>query len=296
MRDSSHITKPTSSQRILRRPSTYVNLDKVLANSNHTFPPLTNFPQMVYQISTSDSSRTMTEDHKSRRTAIGTVYPDLRHIYITNEVSIAKSLLSIWKLANLEPQVSTVVQFRHIDYGMEHCTLNHSIPPQSDSKPSVVEVWELDVAVEISRYIGDTWKTAAPRRKMLTTMHFPPNGDTYSFNCPSNEFSTFELACPSRSSACQVDFWQDQRADPITGDDRLRFHLLTIALMHARRDLSCTNPINARTSQSKFQDVKSYDIYGIYICAELTLRIALDWNDVHGCLDSHYWRDHDSGR
>lgn len=198
IRDSHHATKHTSSQKILRRPSTYINLDKVLANSNHTFPPLTNFPQMVYQISTSDSSRKMTEDHKSQRTAIGTVYPDLRHIHITKEIS-------------------TIVQFRHIDYGMERCTLNHSVPPHSDSKPSVVEVWELDIAVEISRYIGDTWKTAAPRRTLITTMVFPPNGDTYSFHCPSNEFSTFELACPSRSNGCQVDFWQDQRAQPIAG-------------------------------------------------------------------------------
>lgn len=139
---------------------------------------------------------------------------------------------------------------------MEHCTLNHSVLPQSDSKPSVVEVWELDIAVEISRYIGDTWKTAAPRRRMLTTLHFPPNGGTYSFNCPSNEFSTFELACPSQSTACQIDFWQDQRAEPITGDDRLRFHLLTTTDV-AHRDIPCTNPIDARTSRSKFQDVTS---------------------------------------
>ena len=83
--DSSHAKH---SQKILRRPSTYINLDKVLANSNHTFPPLTNFPQMVYQISASDSSRRMSEDHKSRRTDIGTIYPDLRHIHVTNQVSI----------------------------------------------------------------------------------------------------------------------------------------------------------------------------------------------------------------
>lgn len=40
MRDSSHAENPTE--------STYVNFEKVwLANSNHTFPTLTNFPQMV---------------------------------------------------------------------------------------------------------------------------------------------------------------------------------------------------------------------------------------------------------
>jgi hypothetical protein len=38
-------------QKALRRPSTYINFDKVLANSNHTSLPLTNAPQMVYQIS-----------------------------------------------------------------------------------------------------------------------------------------------------------------------------------------------------------------------------------------------------
>jgi hypothetical protein len=214
----------------------------------------------------------MTEDHKSQRTAIGTVYPDLRHIHITNKVSIPMSPFSICEFVNLEPQISTIVQFRHIDYGMEHCTLNHSVPPQSDSKPSVVEVWELDIAVEISRYMGDTWKTAAPRRRMLTTMHFPPNGDTYSFNCPSNEFSTFELACPLQSTTCQVDCWQDQRAEPITGDVKSRFRLLTTTDA-CPQGYTLYKP--NRRPYIAIQ-VPRHDVCGIYLRANFTLRISPD--------------------
>ena len=80
-------TEPTTS---LRRPSTYMNLDQALANTNYTpFPPISNFPQMVYQIRTSDSLRKMSENTtKSWRASRGTIYPDARRIYVTREVRI----------------------------------------------------------------------------------------------------------------------------------------------------------------------------------------------------------------
>ncbi|KAF9045150.1 hypothetical protein BJ165DRAFT_137958 [Panaeolus papilionaceus] len=81
-----NVSPSASTNKPLRRPSTYVNLDRVLAGSNHTFDPIINFPQTIYQIKTDDPKRRMTEDHRSWRAEIGTVYPDDRHIHITPEV------------------------------------------------------------------------------------------------------------------------------------------------------------------------------------------------------------------
>lgn len=70
----------------LRRPSMYINLDKILKDVNDTLPPITNFPPVVLQISTSDPRRKMTEDHRQWRSAQGTIYPDDRHILVSAEV------------------------------------------------------------------------------------------------------------------------------------------------------------------------------------------------------------------
>ncbi|KJA22681.1 hypothetical protein HYPSUDRAFT_164321 [Hypholoma sublateritium FD-334 SS-4] len=191
------------SRETFRRPSVYINLEKVLAKHNSTFPPLFNFPQMVYQISS--RNRRMTEDDRGLVTHIGVVYPDDRHIYIS-------------------PKISTIVQFRHLDYGMENCSLIYTVPLLTSKfnpnaivlNSSIIDVWALDTVVEISRHIGDTWKYAPKRTKKLATLSMSNN--SYSFHCRSNEFSTFELSCSSSAtSLCQVDFWQDQRATPIGG-------------------------------------------------------------------------------
>lgn len=81
----------------LRRPSTYVNLEKALIEPDHIFPPISNFPQVVYQISTSDPLRQMAENTtRSWRAKVGIVYPDARRIFITNEVCIVVIYFFAW--------------------------------------------------------------------------------------------------------------------------------------------------------------------------------------------------------
>ena len=83
-----------------------VNFNRaLLAISNRTFPPLTNLPQIV--ILTSDSSCTK----KSRRTAIGTVNPDLRRRFTqTSGCSIPRIIT--WRLfgASKKTRQSTLRQ------------------------------------------------------------------------------------------------------------------------------------------------------------------------------------------
>ncbi|PCH44639.1 hypothetical protein WOLCODRAFT_139119 [Wolfiporia cocos MD-104 SS10] len=190
----------------LRRPNPYINLDKVLKDSNETFPPIVNFPPIVLQTAASGPRRTMREDHRQQRTKYGTVYPDERHILITSETS-------------------TIVQFRNIDYAMERCVLTLSLPPSVSlpdvpikfSDPSTVDVWFLDTTSEISPYVSSTWEYAPSRLELLSTLEFSRGGPTNSteFRCPSNEFTTFELVCTI--PGCEVDFWQDRTVTPKGG-------------------------------------------------------------------------------
>lgn len=109
---------------------------------------------------------------------------------------------------------------------MELCSLNSLVPPQDPTadvqRSSIIDVWALPTVGEISRHIHGSWKYAPPRGERVASISFQesesdPEFNLYSFRCPSNEFSTFELACASNSSGCHVDFWQDQRAQPIAG-------------------------------------------------------------------------------
>ncbi|KAH0584430.1 hypothetical protein H2248_009971 [Termitomyces sp. 'cryptogamus'] len=206
---TSHVKVPLH-ESVLHRPSHYMNLENILRNTNHSFPPITNFPQVVLQISNNDSLRRMAEDDRGHPTSIGAVYPDDRHVLVTS-------------------QTSTILHFRHQDFAFESCMLNFEPLARTDSfDPQVklgssnhVDIWVLDSSTEISRHIGNSWKFAPRRRHKLVTMEISQQDSIASghFHCPTNQFTTLELACsPSPSiSSCDVDFWQDQRVNPRGG-------------------------------------------------------------------------------
>ncbi|RDX57165.1 hypothetical protein OH76DRAFT_1335028 [Lentinus brumalis] len=150
----------------------------------------------------------MREEERGRPTEFGTVYPDDRHILVTDKVS-------------------TVVQFRHLDYAMERCVVNITIPQQDGhfdpavklADPSMVDVWVLDAPTELSRYISGSMERAPARRELLATLTVSRSEASHSseFHCTSGKFTTVELACSPTHPGCSVDFWQDQRAKPIGG-------------------------------------------------------------------------------
>ncbi|KAF5360897.1 hypothetical protein D9756_004518 [Leucocoprinus leucothites] len=198
---ASEPTKPGPSTSELRRPSQYINLDKI--KHTHDFPPIFNFPEIVLQVSLNDSRRTMREDYHMLHTNVGTIYTDDRHIYVT-------------------PEVSSVVQFRHLDYGMEKCSLNAIVPRYTaegkDSGGSSVDVWLIDFPMEISRQIYNSWPSAPKRSRLLASFNFTSSSNSvYEFDCRSNEFTTLEFSCSSSINPCHLDFWQDKRRFPIGG-------------------------------------------------------------------------------
>ncbi|KAI0759040.1 hypothetical protein C8Q74DRAFT_1359986 [Fomes fomentarius] len=205
------------------RPNPYLYLNKILANTTQKFDPITNFPPVALQFDNADPKRRMREEDRGRPTSFGTVYPDDRRILVNDKVS-------------------TVVQFRNIDYAMERCVLHTVIPERNGTfdpdvtlaDPSMVDVWLLDGPTEFSRYIRGSMEYAPKRRELLTTLTFSRSEPSRSseFHCTSGEFTTLELTCSPANAGCSVEFWQDQRAKPLGGLYMVQYP--TLPLLGAR--------------------------------------------------------------
>jgi hypothetical protein len=215
----------------LRHLTPYVNLDRIHVDVSAAYPPILNFPPVVMQIQTADASRAMLEDDRQHDTVYGVIYPDDRHVVVSERVR-KFILLTRPRCANalfFLPQISTILQFRNLDYGMETCTLNITQPLRSSvfdpaarfAETSSIDVWHLEVAGELSPHRPEIWSHAPVRTQVLTTVDWTAGATLSSpeFLCKSGGWSSFELACsPSNSQECLVDFWQDQRASPPGGE------------------------------------------------------------------------------
>jgi hypothetical protein len=123
-------------------------------------------------------------------------------------------------------QTSTVVQFRNLDYGMERCVLDPTVPnpnatisgfdPAVKISPhSVVDIWLLDGSQELSRHT--LWTHAPPRQKHFGKIGFT-GGESHrlEFPCPSISFTIFEFTCAPETPQCHIEFWQ-KKAEPPNG-------------------------------------------------------------------------------
>ncbi|EEB87723.1 hypothetical protein MPER_14831, partial [Moniliophthora perniciosa FA553] len=126
-----------------RRASTYLNLHKINFTGSPAFSPITSFAHVVLQVDLRDPQRILSEDERGYYSREGAIYPDDRHIKVSSKVS-------------------TVIQFRNLDYGMERCALYISVPalnmphdPATNIEPedgARVDIWTLDTSDEISPY------------------------------------------------------------------------------------------------------------------------------------------------
>ncbi|KAG6848397.1 hypothetical protein H0H93_000549 [Arthromyces matolae] len=185
----------------LRRPNQYMNLDSALSLRNHSepIPPIVGFPPVLLQIQVSDPKRVMREDERGHSSSVGTIYPDDRHFVVT-------------------PQIATVAQFRHLDYGMEFCKLVLKIPVPSPSldpsveiiDPTTIDIWSLDSPDELTPYT--VWNTAPARKSLFATFNVSATEEAVSteFRCMSGAFSTLEFVCSDAHAPCHIDFWQDK--------------------------------------------------------------------------------------
>ncbi|EGO22253.1 hypothetical protein SERLADRAFT_451130 [Serpula lacrymans var. lacrymans S7.9] len=133
-------------------------------------------------------------------TPIGTISPEDRRVHIT-------------------PTISTILQFRALDFGMEHCQLQVVLPTSVASKSSttlepsslVLELNRLDAsgAMDASTL---SYKTCPGFIGKIADIKVD-YGLTWShnFTCATDEVITFELACSSSKNPggeCYVDWWQ----------------------------------------------------------------------------------------
>ncbi|KAJ7430360.1 hypothetical protein B0H11DRAFT_2263585 [Mycena galericulata] len=192
-------------------PNPYVGLDRAVLTDAAPAPPIVNFPHLLAPINSSDPSAVYL--HQVHwQSSFGMIYPEEREFLV-------------------DTQVSTVAQFRTIDFKMERCVATLEIPSPADvqnltskrvslsSQPFLLEIWTLDTTEDIpTRTLSYT--TRPPRTSLLTTMVVDSGYTLRSsppFPCPSRSLLTFEIGCSI--PGCSLHFRQD------TKSPRLAFYI-----------------------------------------------------------------------
>ncbi|KIJ63972.1 hypothetical protein HYDPIDRAFT_133255 [Hydnomerulius pinastri MD-312] len=185
------------------RPSTYMGLANIETSAvEGTVQNFSNFPFLLTQISPTSPKLVWPDDTTKGMTIIGTVSPDHRRFAIS-------------------PNVSSVAQFRAVDFGYENCTLEFAmIAPGSDSMAestrsqtsSLVDIWRLhtDQKLDVKTL---SWDMRPPRSHRIGTVELEWGHVAIldkSFLCPWGTYQTFEISC-AEGSNCDLDFWQDPK-------------------------------------------------------------------------------------
>ncbi|KAJ6529058.1 hypothetical protein DFH09DRAFT_1045381 [Mycena vulgaris] len=186
----------------LTYPNPYIGLEKAILTDVSPTAPILNFPLLLAQINSSDPSAVyLQQPHWP--TSFGMIYPEEREFI---------------------PQVSTIAQFRTIDFAMERCVVTLAIPSPADlrnipskrvlssNEPCPLEIWSLDAPDDIRPRIL-SWTTRPRRINLLTTMIVRPGRnllDSPPFPCPSRTLLAFELNYST--AACHLHFRQDKKS------------------------------------------------------------------------------------
>ncbi|KAF9457242.1 hypothetical protein BDZ94DRAFT_1240922 [Collybia nuda] len=210
----------------LPRPNQFIGLERI-NYTKHPFPnvKMATFAGVIAQIDRSQPKYVYPVDPRRRSTYFGTVSPEDRNVLATNQAS--SSFIFRNKL------ISTVLQFRARDFGMEWCTLKLALPASAQYDPtdpnneeerernwllegdtSDLEVWELESSQWLDpRYLS--YNTRPRRRGHLFSFRVRGNSTHVSreVRCPSDKIATFEVFCVS--PGCRVDIWQNKLQPPI---------------------------------------------------------------------------------
>ncbi|KAK0209094.1 hypothetical protein DFS33DRAFT_1380576 [Desarmillaria ectypa] len=193
----------------LPRPNPYIGLERATLNPLSPGPqPIMNFPILAAQVNSEEVDKVYF-DVPSLKTPYGTVYPRETNFTVSSEVSM-------------------ILQFRIMDFGMERCTLMGVLPSAADLERSAksvpvvsneaakLEVWFLD-GNNVQLNAETLSYSNRPRRKALAgvwgaTMNQRVQiSDT--FECLSRSLLTFEFVCTE--PGCYLHFKQDED-EPIT--------------------------------------------------------------------------------
>ncbi|KAJ6569447.1 hypothetical protein B0H19DRAFT_695083 [Mycena capillaripes] len=186
--------------------SPYIGLDFAIHHDTLPLPPIVNFPVLLAQVEAARPSQVRLDTHRWN-SSFGMIYPADRTF-------------------NVASGISTIAQFRAIDWGMEKCSLDVVLPEVTemtdfmnfsmsgstgDSDWVTVEVWrvsspEITVAIDPQTL---SWETKPPRKLLVGYWGLKPGVRMQSetFECSSNSLHTFEFLC--LDPKCHLQFQQD---------------------------------------------------------------------------------------
>ncbi|KLO18215.1 hypothetical protein SCHPADRAFT_886311 [Schizopora paradoxa] len=196
----------------LELANAYIGLDKLYTSVlNYT---IENMPLAVHSVDREHPNTVRPDETPNWWTFQGTIVPDRRHIFI-NET------------------ISTIIQFRTLDFGLEICqpsivlptyaSLVNSTVKSEDNKPRSfafsppfvpVQIWALDSigpnGRELELELSQLSYAVLPRRKAyLGTIDAREGvrGVAKAFVCESASLHILELSCDT--PGCMLDFWTD---------------------------------------------------------------------------------------
>ncbi|PBK70020.1 hypothetical protein ARMSODRAFT_885206 [Armillaria solidipes] len=204
---------------LLRRPTPFIGFD----NITRPFPPvpreLINFPQVVQQINEERPDFVYDDDPLRYMSRRGLVSPE-------------------------ERRVSTLAQFRIIDYGMERCELHvrfsiNSTTATSSDHPFLLTVNRLESGIPLNTKTL-SYRTKPALVSTLAQIRVDP-GRTHEevhwwkrFDCRWDDLITVQLACFDTERLggavgdCWVEWWQNREGkDPQSGKRYLSNQLVS---------------------------------------------------------------------
>ncbi|KAH9160566.1 hypothetical protein EDB89DRAFT_2081704 [Lactarius sanguifluus] len=199
--------------------SSYINFDRIYGEGSTLRPgphaPIVNHVLALAHVSRGRPHAVVTRNPGGGMTINGYVPLDARRLWVTDDVSPRiPSLLYIVADPADCGKVSTVVQFRAIDYGMENCSF--ALAPSEGAAGVVIEldVWALaDAPRRPGRRLNAnldvrtlTWASRPERKEHIGTLSVVGGspGETRMFACPSGSYHTLEIACAT-TRGCDID-------------------------------------------------------------------------------------------
>uniref|UniRef100_A0A8H7Y8W4 Ubiquitin 3 binding protein But2 C-terminal domain-containing protein n=1 Tax=Psilocybe cubensis TaxID=181762 RepID=A0A8H7Y8W4_PSICU len=172
----------------MKTNSTYIGLDRLYSNATafKIYPPIRNQARRFFQISSAYPERQLAEESPRIAGPTGFI-PSARGFY---------QLL-------VSSEISTIVEFRVIDYGMENCNLSLNIPSNNATDQVTIasegnlEIWQIgDINTRIDRS-NISWNFRPKRTRFIasTSVQYGTSKQFESFRCVSGTHLTFELAC-----------------------------------------------------------------------------------------------------
>ncbi|THU89927.1 hypothetical protein K435DRAFT_728711 [Dendrothele bispora CBS 962.96] len=186
----------------LEHRSSYIGFDSLYQNKSFlrtTYKPIVNHARVLSTVYSTDPKK------------VSPIWVN-QHLTKDGYVPIAERRLLV------ESEVSTVTQYRIMDYGMESCKLVLDIPSGNltdkdyaalygplESQDIELDIWALDWGkhLDFSRL---SWDSKPPRKNYVGRLvaSYGRTDETEAFSCFSASYQTFEVTCAATSANCYV--------------------------------------------------------------------------------------------